>query len=102
MDIQLVIIIFLLFLYLTSENKCSAYRPAHRDYTYEGSIDSTARQVFPDNGRTHSVFKYQSPESWPFQTSPETKMSIPRRGRVTAIPTVPETAAPETMEQYNL
>lgn len=100
MDIQLVIIIFLLFLYLTSENKCSAYRPAHRDYTYEGSIDSTARQVFPDNGRTHSVFKYQSPESWPFQTSPETKMSmmnVPRRGRVTAIPTVPE-----TMEQYNL
>ena len=110
MDLKLAIIIFLIVLYVSSESRCGEkYRPTYRDYSYEGSVDSLSREIFPNHGRTHSVFKYQSPESWPFEMSQDTKASMlnaPRRGRVTAIPTVEtqtqRTEEPSSIEQYNL
>jgi hypothetical protein len=59
------------------------------DYMYEGSIDSASRSVSPSYGRIHEIFKYESPESWPFDDwNRAYAINVSKLGRVTASPSV--------------
>ncbi len=59
-------------------------------YRYEGSVDSDTASVNPVKSRLASVFRWTSPESWPFKiTNPSAAINASHRGRVTASPHVP-------------
>lgn len=58
-------------------------------YKYEGSIDSDTASVNPIKSRLAGVFRWTSPESWPFPvTNPSAAINASHRGRVSASPHV--------------
>ena len=88
----LAIVIFLIMFFIVrSYKECSngsnSSRWTRAGYNYETSIDSDTASVNPVKSRLASVFRWTSPESWPFKISnPASAINAPHRGRVTASP----------------
>ena len=91
--IALAIILFIvLFFMVRSYKECMSGvtgDTSNLDYGNEGSLDSASRSVAPSYGRVHGIFKYESPESWPFHDwNRAYAINVSKRGRVTASPSV--------------
>ena len=90
--LALAIAIFIaLFFIVRSYKECSFGGSSwpRAGYKYEASIDSDTASVNPVKTRLASVFRWTSPESWPFPvTNPSAAINVSRRGRVAASPHV--------------
>ena len=100
-------VLFIVFFFIVrSYKECSSGSSWTRaGYKYEASIDSDTASVNPIKSRLASVFRWTSPESWPFKISnPAAAINASHRGRVSASPHV-MTDAPafiEEPESYDL
>lgn len=88
------IIFFVLFFIVRSYKECNLASSkgggfAGRDYSNEAFLDSATRELNPVKSRLAGVFRWTSPESWPFPlTNPSAAINASHRGRVTASPHV--------------
>lgn len=73
-----------------ASNSISGGGFAGRDYSNAAFTTSAARSVKPSYGRLTGVFKYMSPEDWPFESPDKAAMlNVIGRGPVSGIPTAP-------------
>ena len=106
------VVFIVLFFIVRSYKECSGGTTSgggsswdRAGYKYEGSIDSDTASVNPIKSRLAGVFRWTSPESWPFRVSnPAAAINASHRGRVSASPHVmTETPAfLEAPESYDL
>ena len=107
----LAIVLFIVFFFIVrSYKECSSGSSSSSSwpragYKYEASIDSDTASVNPIKSRLAGVFRWTSPESWPFKISnPAGAINASHRGRVSASPHVMKDAPAfiEEPESYDL
>ena len=88
------VVFFVLFFIVRSYKECNMASSngggfAGSDYSNKAFLDSATRELNPVKSRLSGVFRWTSPESWPFPISnPSAAINASHRGRVTASPHV--------------
>ena len=88
-----IVLFIVLFFIVRSYKECLASSNgggfAGRDYSNEAFLDSATRELNPVKSRLAGVFRWTSPESWPFKIdNPAAAINASHRGRVSASPHV--------------
>ena len=96
-----IILFFIVFMVVQNQKECgtSNYSGPAGGGTYVGqayqnvtSLDSLAKTIDPDWGRTHSTFHHVSPESWQpgmFPNNKASMLNVGGRSHIAGIPSVP-------------